>query len=750
MPTIFRFYNSSNNAHFFTASEAERDQVIATLPSFRYEGVAFQANASGGDPGTQPVYRILNQLTGVHIYTSNATERATLRASGFYKEEGIAYHAYVNPAATDVLPLYRFYNTATKAYFYTSNEAEKAAILASNPALVLEGIAYYIGGVATTGNIIDLTGSSAIVDGTTRVNATNVATQNDDTITASAADLAGSSVDGLGGNDTMVISGTGAPGESVGLTANNTKNIENIVVQGSVANVAIGFGALASVKALTGDAAVSQSLTVAASFVSLSNTEILNFGQLNLIGSVTMTAAQHNSFNVIQAAGTTDSIFTTTVGTLIANDAIELYQITEGSTLTMGTSAAGFARNVTESGTSGLISTLVLGNGTYTGLLSGFDTNDIIKVGTATNIAAIPGLNSGVVVDFQNAASSATGLTLNSSQNGLVTFINTTGNQVVTVTTLDSFTVADGIENYSVIGGSTVTVSSTNTNININSTNAASTSVNIGGNTVTGSYSLAATDDLIVATNGANIIGLNGGGLFGVEGLNLTGGITMTHVQYNDLKSITASGLADKVTVSSSGNINASAAVEAYVLNGTGNDQINFNTINTPGLTDAVRANMSVSLAGGGSDTIQIAQTITDNTDSSITITNYTAGDDKFQLFSGATAQNAGFQTVTAASTDITSPVNSVIEINDGVSGFYGAQLSDIATAKAYIDSNIGTIADGDYAVVIYRNSTDAGLYQISVSGGSAVAASLSIDNIELIGVVEAVGANAFTAADFI
>ena len=38
---VYRFYNGKTGAHFYTASDAERDFVIAKLPEFKYEKVAY-------------------------------------------------------------------------------------------------------------------------------------------------------------------------------------------------------------------------------------------------------------------------------------------------------------------------------------------------------------------------------------------------------------------------------------------------------------------------------------------------------------------------------------------------------------------------------------------------------------------------------------------------------------------------------------------------------------------------------------
>jgi serralysin len=38
---LYRFYNTSNDSHFFTTSVTERDNIISTLGHYNYEGVAY-------------------------------------------------------------------------------------------------------------------------------------------------------------------------------------------------------------------------------------------------------------------------------------------------------------------------------------------------------------------------------------------------------------------------------------------------------------------------------------------------------------------------------------------------------------------------------------------------------------------------------------------------------------------------------------------------------------------------------------
>ena len=90
---IFRFYNSTTGTHFYTASAAERDQVIRTLPVFQYEGVAYKAYASSEGGAHEELYRFYNQKSGTHFYTTSEAERdSIINTLPTYRFEGIAYY----------------------------------------------------------------------------------------------------------------------------------------------------------------------------------------------------------------------------------------------------------------------------------------------------------------------------------------------------------------------------------------------------------------------------------------------------------------------------------------------------------------------------------------------------------------------------------------------------------------------------------------------------------------------------------
>jgi lysyl endopeptidase len=139
---VYRFYNGTTGAHFFTASPAERDNILKNLPVFAYEGVAFYAQAIALT-GNSPVYRFYGSKGGAHFYTINAAERDAVVANNpEFKYEGVAWFANTSAAAGGT-PLYRFYQPAKGVHFYTISAAERDYLIANSPSYKYEGIGYY-------------------------------------------------------------------------------------------------------------------------------------------------------------------------------------------------------------------------------------------------------------------------------------------------------------------------------------------------------------------------------------------------------------------------------------------------------------------------------------------------------------------------------------------------------------------------------------------------------------------------------
>lgn len=139
---VFRFYNAQTGVHFYTNNVVERDEIIARLPQFSYEGNSFDAALPG--QGDVTVYRFLNTETGTHFFTSNEIERDTVISNlKNYTYEGEAYEAYLADGSGR-MALHRFFNTETGTHFYTASDGERDSVIEASPQYAYEGIAYYV------------------------------------------------------------------------------------------------------------------------------------------------------------------------------------------------------------------------------------------------------------------------------------------------------------------------------------------------------------------------------------------------------------------------------------------------------------------------------------------------------------------------------------------------------------------------------------------------------------------------------
>jgi|GEM_PF-6978572 len=142
---VYRLYNHNTNGHFFTASAAERNQIISELAHFTFEGTAFGAStAATAAAGELEVFRFLNTGNGSHFYTASQAERDLLiNTAANYLYEGIAYYGFESGTA-NTQELYRFYNSETGIHFYTASATERDATISNLPQFQYEGLAYNV------------------------------------------------------------------------------------------------------------------------------------------------------------------------------------------------------------------------------------------------------------------------------------------------------------------------------------------------------------------------------------------------------------------------------------------------------------------------------------------------------------------------------------------------------------------------------------------------------------------------------
>ncbi len=333
---IYRFFNTQTGAHFFTSSEAERDNVQNTLPQFSYEGNVFDSNAVEGATGSVPVYRFFNTNTGVHFYTASEEEKSQVESLPGFNFEGTSYVAYESStSATETMPLYRFYNTSTGTHFYTVNEAEKDSIIANLPQYNFEGVAYYVGGPsASSANTIVLTANADIV-GATSPAADTQGTAGADAYTAVYDPTGGATtysnadvLDGSTGTDTVNLRVASTNnGDTINSVSTNVE-VFNVTNQVTIANTFIwdfqnitGETTVADVSSTGTGGSVSRFInvdsgTTAAMTTTLGLMQVHFSGtrtgttdaftlELNGAGSTTLAA----TFSTTDASGNTDSSF---------------------------------------------------------------------------------------------------------------------------------------------------------------------------------------------------------------------------------------------------------------------------------------------------------------------------------------------------------------------------------------------------------------------------------------------------------
>jgi hypothetical protein len=142
---VYRFYNFATGSHFYTPVGAERDYVLANLPTYAYEGVAFYAY-NVQVPGSSAVYRFYNRDTRRHFYTISKPEHDYVVATfPQFVDEGVSWFAQAGSGGT-AIPVYRFYAAIKNAHFYTASEADRAFVLQNIPQYAPEGVGFYAWG----------------------------------------------------------------------------------------------------------------------------------------------------------------------------------------------------------------------------------------------------------------------------------------------------------------------------------------------------------------------------------------------------------------------------------------------------------------------------------------------------------------------------------------------------------------------------------------------------------------------------
>jgi hypothetical protein len=129
---MYRAYNFTADYHFFTISQPEAENAVASGYRKEWPPLPFRV-ASTQVAGSSALIRMYNPNNGRHLYTLSAGERDFLMGQGLIceKDEGFMLPA---PQA-GVVEVFRMYNRNSGTHLYTQNAAEKDFLLATFPGI---------------------------------------------------------------------------------------------------------------------------------------------------------------------------------------------------------------------------------------------------------------------------------------------------------------------------------------------------------------------------------------------------------------------------------------------------------------------------------------------------------------------------------------------------------------------------------------------------------------------------------------
>jgi lysyl endopeptidase len=93
---LYRFYNKRTGTHFYTADETEKNNTVNNLGAiYQLDGIAYYVSNVAG-PGATTVYRFYNMRTGTHFYTATTAERDNVinTMGSIFHYEGPAFYAW--------------------------------------------------------------------------------------------------------------------------------------------------------------------------------------------------------------------------------------------------------------------------------------------------------------------------------------------------------------------------------------------------------------------------------------------------------------------------------------------------------------------------------------------------------------------------------------------------------------------------------------------------------------------------------
>lgn len=140
---VFRFFNTADGTHFYTAGLNERDTVLVNRPDLVEETNGFGAVTTASN-ATVSVYRFFDTVHGTHFFTASDAERNQVIAtrSDLTYEPSASFLEHATPQSGDVA-VYRLFSTTDGTHLYTGSPAELSGLTTPGSSYRAEGISFY-------------------------------------------------------------------------------------------------------------------------------------------------------------------------------------------------------------------------------------------------------------------------------------------------------------------------------------------------------------------------------------------------------------------------------------------------------------------------------------------------------------------------------------------------------------------------------------------------------------------------------
>ena len=338
--------------------------------------------------------------------------------------------------------------------------------------------------------------------------------------------------------------------------------------------------------------------------------------------------------------------------------------------------------------------------------------------------------------------------------------INAAGTNTFTFTDNGNLIADADVETYVLSGAGPNTISLTVAGQNVTGGADDDTVQTNGLATLTGTINLGGqTNADTLKVTGASV-DISGANLVNIEQLDVGNNlnVTLTAAQLAAFAKFVGTGTNTVTVTTQATGVNAlvvdqtvlfsRSVFETFVLQSNANDTATFTLKNVSTISH------TIDITAGGADTITLNNVSIDGGTGVVTVVGFGADDQIGSKVNGTSIVTGAYVNADAGNKITGQASGNVIEIHSlGANGVQVAAPTNplsllAALNQVLVNGGSGAdIADGDYTVIAY-NGNNGYVYQVNIAGGDGTGG--GDDTVELIGILQNVGADTLTAANFV